>query len=110
VIPGWVEALPLMRFGDNGQLSPRPFWLYGAQIPTTPVRDSAHSVLIFEVELLDIRELSERRRWLVCFDFASKLPASAPNVKFFHKLFLHAGRRMIKPFAPRRLETASGGF
>lgn len=52
VIPGWVEALQLMSVGDKWKLTIPPGIAYGAQdrgkIPP-------NSVLIFEVELLEIK-------------------------------------------------------
>jgi FKBP-type peptidyl-prolyl cis-trans isomerase len=53
VIPGWVEALQLMKVGSKWQLFVPPDLAYGA----TPPPGSAigpNSVLVFEVELLKI--------------------------------------------------------
>ena len=54
VIPGWVEALQLMRVGDKWQLFIPAKLAYGEQSPSPAI--PANSVLIFEVELLDIEK------------------------------------------------------
>jgi FKBP-type peptidyl-prolyl cis-trans isomerase FklB len=54
VIPGWVEALQLMKVGDKWQLFIPARLAYGAQSPSPAI--PANSVLIFEVELLDIEK------------------------------------------------------
>jgi FKBP-type peptidyl-prolyl cis-trans isomerase FklB len=54
VIPGWVEALQLMKTGDKWQLVIPAKLAYGDQSPTPAI--PANSVLIFEVELLDIEK------------------------------------------------------
>ena len=52
VIPGWVEALQLMKVGDKWQLVIPARLAYGPQSPSPAI--PPNSVLIFEVELLDI--------------------------------------------------------
>jgi FKBP-type peptidyl-prolyl cis-trans isomerase FklB len=54
VIPGWVEALQLMKVGDKWQLVIPARLAYGDQSPSPAI--PANSVLIFEVELLDIEK------------------------------------------------------
>jgi len=52
VIPGWTEALQLMKVGDKWQLFIPAKLAYGPQSPSPAI--PPNSVLIFEVELLDI--------------------------------------------------------
>lgn len=54
VIPGWVEALQLMKVGDKWQLFIPARLAYGEQSPSPMI--PANSVLIFEVELLGIEK------------------------------------------------------
>ena len=54
VIPGWVEALQLMKVGDKWQLFIPANLAYGDQSPSPAI--PPHSVLIFEVELLGIEK------------------------------------------------------
>jgi FKBP-type peptidyl-prolyl cis-trans isomerase FklB len=54
VIPGWVEALQLMKVGDKWQLFIPAKLAYGEQSPTPVI--APNSVLIFEVELLAIQK------------------------------------------------------
>jgi FKBP-type peptidyl-prolyl cis-trans isomerase FklB len=53
VIPGWKEALTLMPVGSKWQLFVPPGLAYGSQ-QNSPIEPN--SVLIFEVELLSIKE------------------------------------------------------
>ena len=52
VIPGWVEALQLMKVGDKWQLFIPASLAYGEQSPSPQI--PPNSVLVFEVDLLDI--------------------------------------------------------
>jgi FKBP-type peptidyl-prolyl cis-trans isomerase len=53
VIPGWTEALQLMKVGDKWQVTIPSDLAYGEQgTPGGPI--GPNSVLVFEVELLDI--------------------------------------------------------
>ncbi len=54
VIPGWVEALQLMKVGDKWQLFIPSRLAYGDQSPSQAIPPK--SVLIFEVELLGIEK------------------------------------------------------
>ena len=54
VIPGWTEALQLMKVGDKWQLSIPAKLAYGEQSPTPKI--PSDSALIFEVELLGIEK------------------------------------------------------
>jgi FKBP-type peptidyl-prolyl cis-trans isomerase FklB len=54
VIPGWVEALQLMKVGDKWQLFIPSRLAYGAQSPSPLI--GPNSTLIFEVELLGIEK------------------------------------------------------
>ena len=54
VIPGWVEALQLMKVGDKWQLFIPAKLAYGDQSPSQAI--PPNSVLIFEVELLGIEK------------------------------------------------------
>jgi FKBP-type peptidyl-prolyl cis-trans isomerase FklB len=54
VIPGWVEALQLMKVGDKWQLFIPARLAYGNQSPTPAI--PPNSVLIFEVQLLGIEK------------------------------------------------------
>lgn len=53
VIPGWVEALQLMRVGDKWKLTIPSELAYGEASPSPLI--PPNSVLVFEVELLDIQ-------------------------------------------------------
>ena len=52
VIPGWTEALQLMRVGDEWRLFIPPGLAYGESSPSPAI--PPNSVLIFDVELLEI--------------------------------------------------------
>jgi FKBP-type peptidyl-prolyl cis-trans isomerase FklB len=52
VIPGWTEALQLMKVGDKWQLFVPADLAYGMQPPGPPIQPN--SLLVFEVELLGI--------------------------------------------------------
>jgi FKBP-type peptidyl-prolyl cis-trans isomerase FklB len=54
VIPGWVEALQLMKVGDKWQLFIPARLAYGDQSPSPAI--PPNSVLIFELELLGIEK------------------------------------------------------
>ncbi len=54
VIPGWVEALQMMKVGDKWQLFIPAKLAYGEHSPTPAI--PPNSVLIFEVELLGIEK------------------------------------------------------
>ena len=54
VIPGWVEALQLMKVGDKWQLFIPANLAYGDRSPSQAI--PPNSVLIFEVELLAIEK------------------------------------------------------
>lgn len=53
VIPGWTEALQLMKVGDQWQLFIPANLAYGAQSPSPTI--PPNSMLIFKVELLGIQ-------------------------------------------------------
>ena len=52
VIPGWTEALQKMKVGDKWKLFVPSELAYGPNSPGDPI--GPNSLLIFEVELLDI--------------------------------------------------------
>jgi len=56
VISGWTEALQLMQEGDKWRLTVPADLAYGAQSPSPKI--PANSVLIFEVELLEVQKES----------------------------------------------------
>jgi len=55
VIPGWTEALQLMKVGDKWRLHIPASLAYGEQSPSPKI--PANSALVFEVELLNIEKL-----------------------------------------------------
>jgi FKBP-type peptidyl-prolyl cis-trans isomerase FklB len=54
VIAGWTEALQLMSVGDKWKLFIPADLAYGAQSPSPKI--PANSALVFEVELLDVKQ------------------------------------------------------
>lgn len=56
VIPGWVEALQLMHVGDKVKLYIPSELAYGDQSPSPQI--PANSVLVFDLELLGIQDIS----------------------------------------------------
>ncbi|WP_313551709.1 FKBP-type peptidyl-prolyl cis-trans isomerase [Pseudomonas sp.] len=56
VIPGWVEALQLMHVGEKYKLYIPSELAYGAQSPSPAI--PANSVLVFDLELLGIKDPS----------------------------------------------------
>ena len=54
VIAGWTEALQLMSVGDKWKLYIPADLAYGAQSPSPKI--PANSALVFEVELLDVKQ------------------------------------------------------
>ena len=54
VIPGWVEALQLMHVGEKIKLYIPSELAYGAQSPSPAI--PANSVLVFDLELLGIKD------------------------------------------------------
>jgi FKBP-type peptidyl-prolyl cis-trans isomerase FklB len=53
VIPGWTEALQLMKEGDKWQLIIPAKLAYGANSPSPDI--GPNEVLVFEVELLEVK-------------------------------------------------------
>lgn len=59
VIPGWVEGLQLMHVGEKYKLYIPSDLAYGEQSPSPLI--PANSVLVFELELLDIKGDSQEQ-------------------------------------------------
>ena len=57
VIPGWVEALQMMPVGSKWQLFIPPSLAYGEQAPP---QIGPNQVLVFDVELLDIKKAEKQ--------------------------------------------------
>jgi len=55
VIPGWTEALQLMKVGDKWQLFIPAELAYGSQAPRGSII-TPNSTLLFEIELLEIKK------------------------------------------------------
>lgn len=58
IIPGWQEALPMMKVGDKWKLFLPPELGYGDQGAGGDI--GPNEVLIFEVELLDVKKQGEQ--------------------------------------------------
>ncbi len=58
VIPGWTEALQLMKVGDKWRLFIPPDLAYGARGAGNVI--GPHAVLVFEVELLNVKPSAGR--------------------------------------------------
>jgi FKBP-type peptidyl-prolyl cis-trans isomerase FklB len=56
VIPGWTEALQLMKVGSKLEIAIPPDLAYGGQGPL------AHQVLLFEVELLSVASSTDAKK------------------------------------------------
>ncbi|MFN3579315.1 MAG: FKBP-type peptidyl-prolyl cis-trans isomerase [Pseudomonas sp.] len=57
VIPGWVEALQMMRVGDKWKVTIPSELAYGARSPSPVI--PPNSILVFEMELLEIAPQGE---------------------------------------------------
>ena len=57
VVPGWQEALPLMKAGSKWRIYLPPALAYGPQ--GSPPAIEPNEVLVFEIELLAIRPRGE---------------------------------------------------
>lgn len=57
VIPGWVEALQMMRVGDKWKITVPSDMAYGAGSPSPII--PPNSILVFEMELLGIQQDDE---------------------------------------------------
>ena len=53
IIPGWQEALPMMKEGDKWKIVLPPSLAYGEQGAGGDI--GPNQVLIFEIELLDVK-------------------------------------------------------
>lgn len=59
VIPGWVEGLQLMHVGEKYELYIPSDLAYGAQSPSPAI--PANSVLVFDLELLAIKDPAKKQ-------------------------------------------------
>lgn len=60
IIPGWQEALPMMKVGDKWKLFLSPELGYGEQGAGGDI--GPNEVLIFEVELLDVKDQGDKEK------------------------------------------------
>ena len=60
IIPGWQEALPMMKIGDKWKLFLPPELGYGEQGAGGDI--GPNEVLIFEVELLDVKDQGDKEK------------------------------------------------
>ncbi|WP_370185359.1 FKBP-type peptidyl-prolyl cis-trans isomerase [Alloalcanivorax sp.] len=60
IIPGWQEALPMMKVGDKWKLFLPPELGYGEQGAGGDI--CPNEVLIFEVELLDVKDQGDKEK------------------------------------------------
>ncbi|HAB08557.1 MAG: FKBP-type peptidyl-prolyl cis-trans isomerase [Alloalcanivorax venustensis] len=60
IIPGWQEALPMMKVGDKWKLFLPPELGYGEQGAGGDI--GPNEVLIFEVELLDVKDQGDKEK------------------------------------------------
>lgn len=60
IIPGWQEALPMMKVGDKWKLFLPPELGYGEQGTGGDI--GPNEVLIFEVELLDVKDQGAKKK------------------------------------------------
>lgn len=60
IIPGWQEALPMMKVGDKWKLFLPPELGYGEQGAGGDI--GPNEVLIFEVELLDVKDQDAKKQ------------------------------------------------
>ncbi|MCY1373512.1 FKBP-type 22 kDa peptidyl-prolyl cis-trans isomerase [compost metagenome] len=60
VIPGWVEGLQLMHVGEKYKLYIPSELAYGEQSPSPAI--PANSVLVFELELLSIKDVAAEQQ------------------------------------------------
>ncbi|MGB1409844.1 FKBP-type peptidyl-prolyl cis-trans isomerase [Alloalcanivorax venustensis] len=60
IIPGWQEALPMMKVGDKWKLFLPPELGYGEQGAGGDI--GPNEVLIFEVELLDVKDQGSKEK------------------------------------------------